>query len=62
MLTINLDCAGRLYTFDKEKNLSIGMTGKASNSAFVILDLGQLPWSVFSCVGSPVSDRVEMPT
>lgn len=37
------------------------MTGKASNGAFVILDLGQLPWSIFSRVDSPVSDRVKMP-
>lgn len=38
------------------------MTGKTSNGAFVTLDLRQLPWSVFSYVDSPVSDRVEMPS
>lgn len=38
------------------------MTGKASNGSFVICDLGQLPWSVYSCADSPVSDTVEIMT
>lgn len=52
MLVIGLDCTGSLYTFNKDQKQS----GEASNNAFALLDLGQLPRQFFSCVDSLVSD------
>lgn len=46
MLAMGLGWAGSLYTFNKVKNSQ----GEASHGAF-ILDLGQLPQSVFFLCG-----------
>ena len=36
------------------------MTGKASNGAFVTLDLGQLRWSVLDCAVTDMSRNAEL--
>lgn len=45
---VGLPSASSLFTSNKDENLlSIRVIGKASNGGFLILDLEQLPWSVF---------------